>query len=57
MEDLSKVLETKQTLSIISHPQTDSQIERINQDIEVFLQYYINYQQWNFSIITRNIWP
>ena len=44
MEDLSKVLETKQTLSIISHPQTDSQIERINQDIEVFLQYYINYQ-------------
>jgi len=38
-------LRTKQTLSITSHPQTGSQIERINQEVEVFLQHYINYQQ------------
>ena len=30
IEDLGKVLETKKTLSIVCHPQTDSQMERIN---------------------------
>jgi len=37
MEDLSKVLETKQTLSMTSCPQIDSQIERINQEVKAFL--------------------
>ena len=31
------------------HPQTDSQMERINQEIETFLQHYINYQQDNWT--------
>ena len=31
------------------HPQTDSQTERINQEIGMFLQYYVNYQQDNWT--------
>ena len=37
MEDLTKVLETKQILSMAYHFQTDSQMERINQEVKVFL--------------------
>ena len=37
----------KQTLSMAYHPQTNSQIERINQEVEVFLWHYMNYQQDN----------
>jgi len=32
-----KALETKRQLSIAYHPQTDSQTERINQEIGTFL--------------------
>ncbi len=39
MEDLNKALETKQILSTAYYSQTDSQTERINQEIEVFLQH------------------
>ena len=45
MKDLSKALGTKQILSTVYHPQTDSQIERINQEVKAFLRYYVNYQQ------------
>ncbi len=31
------------------HPQTDSQTERINQEIGMFLQHYVNYQQDNWT--------
>ena len=48
MEDLSKVLGMKKTLSIACYPQTVSQIKRINQEAKVFLQYYIDYQQDNW---------
>ena len=30
------------------YPQTDGQMERINQEIGKFLQYYVNYQQDNW---------
>ena len=42
-----KVLRTKITLSTVYHSQTDSQTEQINQEVEEFLQYYMNYQQDN----------
>ena len=45
MKDLSKALETKQILSTVYYPYTDSQIERINQEVKAFLKYYVNYQQ------------
>jgi len=48
MEELTKALETKRQLSTAYHPQTDGQMERINQDIGTFLQHYVNYQQNNW---------
>jgi len=45
MEKLTKALRTKRQLLTVYHPQTDGQTERINQEIEVFLQHYVNYQQ------------
>ena len=47
MEEFTKVLETKRQLSTVYHPQTDGQTERINQEIGMFLRYYVNYQQDN----------
>jgi len=47
MENIMKVLRTKITLSTVYHSQKDSQTEQINQEVEEFLQYYMNYQQDN----------
>jgi len=49
MEEFTKALETRRQLLIAYHPQTDGQIERINQEIGTFLQYYVNYQQENWT--------
>ena len=43
MEELSKALGTKRILFTAYHPQIDGQTERMNQEIEVFLQHYVNY--------------
>ena len=40
-----RALRMTRQLSMTYYPQTDSQTERINQEIGMFLQYYINYQQ------------
>jgi len=45
MKEFTKVLGTKRKLSMAYHPQTDGQIERINQEIGMFLRHYVNYQQ------------
>ena len=44
-----KALGTMKQLSTVYHPQTDGQTKRINQEIEIFLQHYINYQQDNWT--------
>ena len=44
MEELTKALGTKRQLSTAYYPQTDGQTERINQEIGIFLQHYVNYQ-------------
>ena len=49
MEEFMKVLETTKQLSIVYYPQMDGQTERINQEIGMFLQYYVNYQQNNWT--------
>ena len=40
---LTKALGMKRQLSMAYHPQTDGQTERINQEIGMFLQHYMNY--------------
>jgi len=45
MKELTKVLRTKRQLLMAYHPQTDGQTKRINQEIGMFLQQYVNYQQ------------
>jgi hypothetical protein len=35
-------------LSTAYHPQTDEQTERLNQTMEQYLRYYVNYQQNNW---------
>ena len=37
MEELSKALGMKQTLLTAYHPQTDGQMERMNQEVKAFL--------------------
>ena len=45
IEEFTKALGTIRQLSMAYHPQTDGQTERINQEVGIFLQHYINYQQ------------
>jgi len=49
MEEFTKALETKRQLSMAYHSQTDGQMERISQEIGMFLWHYINYQQDNWT--------
>jgi len=45
MGELCRALGIKRAMPIVYHLQIDGQIKRINQEIEVFLRYYINYRQ------------
>ena len=49
MKEFTRALGTKIQLSTAYHPQTDGQIERINQKIGTFLRHYVNYQQDNWT--------
>ena len=44
-----KTLGTRRILSIVYYLQSDGQTERINQEIGIFLQHYVNYQQDNWT--------
>jgi len=48
MEEFMKALGTIRQLVIVYHPQIDSQTERINQEVGMFLRHYVNYQQDNW---------
>jgi hypothetical protein len=45
---LTAKIGTRTKLSIVFHPQTDGQTERINQNMEQYLRCYINYEQDNW---------
>jgi len=47
MGELCKALGIKRAMLMAYHLQTNGQTERINQEIKVFLRYYINYRQDN----------
>lgn len=49
MMDLNRILGITTALSTAYHPQTDGQMEQVNQDVKQYLQLFINYQQDNWA--------
>jgi len=45
MKELNRILEIRSKLSMAFHPQTDRQIERVNQKLEQYLRIFINHKQ------------
>jgi len=44
IEELMKKFGTKRMLLVAYHPQSNRQMEQINQEVGTFLQYYVNYK-------------
>jgi len=44
-KELNKMLDIEMKLSTSFHPQTDGQMERMNQELEQYLRFFINYRQ------------
>ena len=45
MRELNEMLGIKSKLSMVFHPQTDRQTEKVNQELEQYLKMFINYRQ------------
>jgi len=45
IKKLNKILGIESKMSTIFHPQTDGQMERINQELEQYLRMFIDYRQ------------
>jgi len=45
MKELNRMLGIETKLPISYHPQTDRQIERMNQKLEQYLRFFIDYRQ------------
>ena len=59
MEELNNILEIDTKLSMVYHPQTDRQIEKINQNLEQYLRMFINHrqEQWpNWLVIVEFVY-
>ena len=44
-KELNRILGIKTRLSMSHHPQTDGQTERMNQELEQYLRFFIDYRQ------------
>ena len=44
-KELNKMLEIKMKLSTAFHPQIDGQMEQINQELEQYLRFFVDYRQ------------
>ena len=44
-KELNRMLVIKMKLSTVFHPQTDGQIEQMNQELEQYLQFFVDYRQ------------
>jgi hypothetical protein len=49
IKSLYQMLSIKGNPSMAYHPQTDRQIERMNWEVERYLQTYMNYRQDNWA--------
>jgi hypothetical protein len=49
MREIHKSLGIKSSISTAYHPQTDGQTERMNQEIEAYIQHYVSHRQDNWS--------
>ncbi len=49
MNKLYRMLNIMPNASMVFHPQTDGQIEHVNQEIEKYLRIFVNYQQTDWS--------
>jgi len=45
MQELNKILGIESKLLTVFHPQTDGQMERVNQELEQYLRMFTNYRQ------------
>jgi len=45
IKELNELLEIQMKLLTVYHPQTDGQMERINQELEQYLRVFIDYRQ------------
>ena len=45
IRELNRILRIESKLLTVFHPQTDGQIERVNQELEQYLRMFIDYRQ------------
>jgi len=48
MKELNRILEIEMRLSTAFHPQTDGQTERMNQELEQYLRFFVDHRQKNW---------
>jgi len=54
IKELYKILEIESKMSMVFYPQTDGQIERVNQELKQYLRMFTNYRQKQWlDIINR----
>ena len=44
-KELNRILGIEMRLSIVFHPQMDGQTERMNQELEQYLRFFVNHRQ------------